>query len=158
MYAFEISYIKAGWFEVKISLDSEEIIITNSDYLDNDAPAILLKNISNLLENRTTEAWLCWQDEPGAFIWSLKNVDDTLFISISIAMKDSMQLNYEGETLRDEEVYKVIAEISIPLYTFAKEVYDAFYLYSSGEKLEQYEGGWMPFPADELSRLKKLLR
>lgn len=66
--SFRILNIYAGWFEIVLSDGNQEVIVTNSDFLGNDAPKNLLSCLLKLLTKKETESWLCWHDEPCANI------------------------------------------------------------------------------------------
>lgn len=153
---FEIVRIKSGWFDVAFSNGLDKISLTNSWYLGNNAPKILLSNLIALY-NGKNEVWLCWHEEPGAYILHLKKIKNTVTINISTAVKSSLDLYYEGDILKDEELDEYLITIPIPFVQFVKEIYLEFYSYSFGSNLKVYEKEWGTFPMDEYKNLKKLI-
>jgi len=150
---FKIIDISYGWFEVDIN---RQFILTNSDYLGCDAPALLLDAVGNLLEGTATVQWLCWQDEPGAYILKLSAKDGKLTGEVFDTKKESFHLAHSGESLAKY--------ITARKYLFKEELTEAakaltaeFGLYEKGNGRQQYRTHWGDFPHREYGRLKQLL-
>jgi len=154
MLLFKIFSISHGWFDVYIG---GQFCLTNSNYLGCDAPMLLLEALGNMLENKTDESWLCWQDEPCACILNLQKQDDRLIVRIYVADKDSCSLSFCGTDLSDhitECVFKTEENIT----TAAKNILKEFSLYENGNGRGIYDAHWGEFPDQQYIRLKKLLR
>jgi len=152
---FKILSISLGWFEVDIN---REFILVNSDFMGCDAPFLLLEALGDLLENKTSEAWLCWQDEPGAYILKLEKQDDRLIVQIYDTEKnyDSTNLDYSGITLR-EHVVNCLYEIKTDFTNAARNILDEFALYENGNGRRRYYAHWGGFPQLPYQRVKNLL-
>ena len=88
MNVFEIHKIHWGWFEVCFTPHTEKQgLLTNSDYLGCDAPALFLEALGDLLEGKSCEKWLCWQDEPGAYILHIGMVEKDISVEIFYAKR-----------------------------------------------------------------------
>ena len=93
---FKIISVSHGWFEVDFN---RKWILTNSDYMGCDAPRLLLEALGDLLEDKASEACLCWQDEPGANILFLEKQSDILIVKIYATKKESYHLDFSGISL-----------------------------------------------------------
>ena len=155
MNTFEIHGIRYGWFQVCFTPHGEKQgWLTNSDYLQCDAPALFLEAVANILEKKSHEEWLCWQDEPGAYILRLALDGEKAAVKIFIAEKDSLDLPYSGAELAREE--KTIEyENSFEIKTLLNDVLVEFSLYENGNGLALYNKHWGEFPEKEYRRLKK---
>ncbi len=155
MNVFEIHGIRYGWFEVCFTPhDEKHGWLTNSDYLGCDAPALFLDALADILEEKTPEEWLCWQDEPGAYILRLALEGGKISVEIFLAEKDSMDLSHRGAELAFEEKtleYGNLFEIKELL----DDVLVEFSLYENGNGLALYNKHWGKFPEKEYRRLKK---
>ena len=152
---FSIFNIEAGWFEVFLD---NKIIVTNSYYMGNDAPRILIRRLVEMFKMDSGIVRLCWQDEPGAYIWKLEVNHGQIDIKIlDCSAIDSYDLDYEGESLDIFDNDEIIFERQDSLLNFASNVYQEFEKYSYGDGLKQYEKEWMPFPYDEFNKLRKCL-
>ncbi len=155
MNVFEIHGIRYGWFEVCFTPhDEKHGWLTNSDYLGCDAPALFLDALADILEKKTAEEWLCWQDEPGAYILRLALEGGKISVEIFLAEKDSMDLSHRGAELAFEEKtleYGNLFEIKELL----DDVLVEFSLYENGNGLALYNRHWGDFPEKEYRRLKK---
>lgn len=154
MNTFEIHAIRYGWFQVCFAPHDEKPgWLTNSDYLQCDAPRLFLDALANILEKKTAEEWLCWQDEPGAYILRLAPENERITVEIFLA-PDSTELPYRGEELasaKKEFEYKNSFEIKRLL----DDVLVEFSLYENGNGLRLYEKHWDKFPKAEYHRLRK---
>ena len=151
---FKILSIHHGWFEVDFDRGWP---LTNSNYLGCDAPCLLLEALGDLLEDKVTEAWLCWQDEPGANILNLEKQDDKLLVRIYSADKDSYDLSYGGITLRNH-IKECLFRTEAQLKDSIKNIFEEFGLYENGNGRQRYDTHWGNFPQQQYNRLKKLLR
>jgi len=150
---FKILSIYYGWFEIDFN---RGFILTNSDYLDCDAPRLLLEALCDLLESKITEAWLCWQDEPGACILNLEKQGDKLVIKIYNTNKESFDLDYSGVTL-SKHTSECLFRTEAELKDSAKSILEEFELYENGNGRQRYNSNWGDFPQQQYERLKKLL-
>ena len=157
MFTFSIEAIHAGWFDVKISNETKEAFLSNSWYLNNDAPKILLNNLNDLAGRVLSSCWLCWHDEPGASIWHLNKEEDILQYTIADAVKDSIDLCCEGIALSNEEIFAEIISGYIPFNDFYAVIVKAMNSYSRGTKLETYNKEWETFPFAELYKAIEIL-
>lgn len=154
--SFKIVDIYAGWFEIILSDGNQEVIVTNSDFLGNDAPKNLLSCLIDLLNKKEKEIWLCWHDEPSANIINIKNKDhETFTISVFSAVKESFELPYEGDILSNENKDKCYLTFSIPIALFIKDVQTEFSYYSLGVNFKLYEEEWGKFPKVEFELLSE---
>ncbi len=156
-FSFEITYIQAGWIEVAINSEADSVVITNSYYMSNDAPRILLQNIAELCNVEAGDCWLCWHDEPGANIIHVIKDKDLAKIEVYHTKKESYMLPFEGETLY-KDVEEKYFELEISFINLARLIIKAFGIFSSREKLSLYEKEWMPFPHTEYRLLKSNLK
>lgn len=154
MNTFEIHGIHYGWFQVCFTPHGEKQgFLTNSDYLGCDAPAQFLDALADILEKKSHEEWLCWQDEPGAYILRLALEDGKVAVEIFLA-PDSTELPYRGAELASAEkefYYKNSFEIKQLL----NDVLVEFSLYENGNGLRLYNKHWDAFPEKEFLRLKR---
>lgn len=155
MNVFEIHKIRYRWFEVCFTPhDEKQGWLTNSHYLGCDAPALFLDALGNILEQKTQEEWLCWQEEPGAYILRLAIEDGSFWVEIFTAEKDAIDLPQRGEKLSREEkefIYGNYFEIKELL----DDVLTEFSLYENGNGLALYNRHWGEFPEKEYQRLRK---
>ena len=155
MNVFEIHRIRYGWFEVCFTPhDEKKGWLINSDYLQCDAPRLFLDALANILEEKSREEWLCWQDEPGAYILRIALEDGKVAVEIFNAEKDSFDLPQCGVELAHEAKsleYGNLFEIKQLL----DDVLVEFSLYENGNGLALYNKHWDEFPKKELGRLKK---
>ncbi len=155
MNVFEIHGIRYGWFEVCFTPhDEKHGWLTNSDYLGCDAPALFLDALADILEEKTPEEWLCWQDEPGAYILRLALEGGKISVEIFLAEKDAMDLPHRGEELSREAkefTYGKLFEIKELL----EDVLVEFSLYENGNGLALYNRHWGDFPEKQYRRLRK---
>lgn len=154
MNVFEIHKIRYGWFEVCFTPHGEKQgWLCNSDYLQCDAPKYFLDALANILEEKTSEEWLCWQDEPGAYILRLSFEDGKIVVEIFLA-PDSFELPHRGQELaltEKEFEYGNLFEIKELL----DDVLVEFSLYENGNGLAIYNKHWDVFPENEFQRLKR---
>ncbi len=154
MNTFEIHGIHFGWFQVCFTPHGEKQgWLTNSDYMQCDAPRLFLDALADILEEKSAEEWLCWQDEPGAYILRLALQDGKVAVEIFLA-PDSIELPYRGMELasvKKEFDYKNSFEIKRLL----DDVLVEFSLYENGNGLRLYNKHWDEFPEKEFLRLKK---
>ncbi len=155
MNVFEIHGIRYGWFEVCFTPHGDKQgWLTNSDYLGCDAPALFLDALSNILEKKTTVEWLCWQDEPGAYILHLAFENSKVAVEIFLAKNDSMNLPHRGEELSREEKELTYSN-SFKIDELLNDVLVEFSLYENGNGLALYNKHWGEFPKIEYQRLRK---
>lgn len=151
---FKIFTIVHGWFEVVLNKD---FMLTNSDFMGCDAPFLLLEGLCDLMENKETEIWLCWQDEPGACILMLERQGDNLVIQIYDADKKSHDLDYSGIAL-SKHITKCLYKMEANMIKTAKNIFEEFELYENGNGRKRYDVHWGEFPQQPYARLKNLLR
>lgn len=153
MNVFEIHGIRWGWFKVCFTPhDEKQGFLRNSDYLGCDAPMLFLDALANIFEKKSNEEWLCWQDEPGAYILRLFPEDDKIKVEIFLG-KESLDLPYRGAELAAEpkEPYY---ENSFEIKQLLDDVLVAFSLYENGNGLKLYNKHWGEFPEKEYKRLR----
>lgn len=154
MNTFEIHGIRYGWFEVCFTPHSEKQgWLTNSDYLQCDAPKYFLDALANILEEKSGEEWLCWQDEPGAYILRLALENGKVAVEIFLA-PDSMELPYRGAELASAEKEFEYGN-SFDIMELLDDVIVEFSLYENGNGLAVYNRHWDVFPEKEFQRLKR---
>ena len=154
MNVFEIHGIRYGWFEVYFTPHGEKHgYLCNSDYLGCDAPKLFLDALANILEEKTAEEWLCWQDEPGAYILRLALEDGKVAVEILLA-PDSLGLPYRGVELASVEK-EFDYKNSFNIDELLDDVLVEFSLYENGNGLTLYQKHWDVFPEKEFQRLKK---
>jgi len=151
---FKVLSIYHGWFEVDFNRGWPLI---NSNYQGCDAPCLLLEALGDLLENKASEAWLCWQDEPGASILNLEKIDEMLFVRIYAADTDSYHLDYSGAKLSNH-ITECLYKTESYMTEATKNILDEFSLYENGNGRQRYEVNWGNFPQQQYNRLKKLLK
>ena len=154
MFKFSILEIYAGWFTIQLVTENTSVSLTNSSYLNNDAPKILLKNIKQLSSHYTDEVWFCWHDEPGAYIGHMRVKNKVLELLIAEAIDEAVDLPPEGVQLKEAPLGTVLFDAAIPLEKFVKKIRREFTVYSSGVGMEKYEKEWMEFPLKEFNALK----
>lgn len=154
MNTFEIHGIRYGWFQVCFTPhDEKHGWLTNSDYLQCDAPRLFLNALANILEEKSAEEWLCWQDEPGAYILRLALEAGKVAVEIFLA-PDSIEMPYRGAELASaEKVFDY--KNSFDIKRLLDDVLVQFSLYENGNGLRMYEKHWDKFPMVEYHRLRK---
>lgn len=158
IFDFSIFEIKAGWFDIRISNGEEAMIITNSDYMGNDAPRILLRNLTELYLLKKEVRWLCWHDEPGAYIWRLEKNGEQISYQIFDTPKPSYQLVYEGLGLADQIAGEAVLQGIAPVKQFTRRIFKALSEYATGDRNVVYLREWGAFPAKELEDLREVLK
>lgn len=154
MLLFEIHNIAYGWFEVCFLPHSNKAcIIENSDYLNCDAPKLLLGSLADLADGVRKEQWLCWQDEPGAHIIHLSLSEENITVGIYSTDKTSKELPYSGDTLK-QEIKECRFCNDFEVSYLIDEVLTQFSLYEKGNGLKLYNEHWGNFPQKEYDRLK----
>lgn len=154
MNVFEIHGIHDGWFEVCFTpRDEKQGWLVNSDYLGCDAPMLFLDALADILEEKSTEEWLCWQDEPGAYILRIVPENGKINVKIFIG-KDSDGLPYRGRELAAEQK-EFYYEDSFEIKQLLDDVLVSFSHYENGNGLALYNKHWGEFPEKEYQRLKK---
>lgn len=151
---FKILSIKYGWFEVDFN---RQFILTNSDFMGCDAPNLLLNALGNLLENKAVVQWLCWQDEPGAYLLKLERKGEQMIIEIYDTDRTSDELDYSGDCL-EKDIQKLLYKLDHKMETFIDSVFQEFSLYENGNGRQCYQENWGDFPQEEYTRLQKLLK
>ena len=153
MNVFEIHRIRYGWFEVCFTPhDEKKGWLCNSDYLQCDAPKYFLDALADILEEKTAEEWLCWQDEPGAYILRLALESGKIAAEIFNA-PDSFELPYRGNELAAAEK-EFEYRNSFEIKELLDDVLTEFSLYENGNGLALYNKHWDVFPEKEFQRLK----
>lgn len=150
---FKILSISHGWFEVDFN---RQFILTNSDFMGCDAPALLLNALGDLFENKAIIQWLCWQDEPGAYILRLERDCEQIIIEIYDAVRTSDHLDYSGDCL-EKDIEKRLYKIEDKIIPFIEVVIAEFSLYENGNGRQRYEHHWGDFPQEQYNRLRTLL-
>lgn len=150
---FKILSVTNGWFSIDFN---REFVLTNSDYLQCDAPALFLDAVCNLMEQKATVQWLCWQNEPEAQVLRLEAYDGDLMVEIYGADQYSMKLDYSGPAL-SEHITKLLYSTQDDMHETAKHIFMEFALYENGNGLQRYKHHWGTFPAESYNRLKRLL-
>lgn len=151
---FHIRSIYAKWFEVEIN---RQFILTNSYYLGCDAPKRLLKAFANLLEKGITTQWLCWQDEPDAYILKIENAGGQCIGEIYNADAASFVLEHEGVSLADHTT-ECVYRFECDMKKMSSLILREFSLYENGNGRKIYQEHWGDFPQTEYEKLKQLLK
>jgi len=161
---FHISTVKAGWFDVILSDRAKNITVTASDYLCNDAPYEFLIVINDLCSVNSADIsktkWLCWDEEPGAYIWKLERQDEIITIGVYTAKRDSYDISpQDRQHLDREEIYCTDFETTGDFHGFIREVADSYEKIKSLKREDKnYEKQWGGFPDIELSKLKSYIQ
>lgn len=150
---FKIVSISHGWFQVDFN---RQFLLTNSDFLNCDAPALLLEAVGNLMEYGTAVQWLCWQNEPSAYILKLERKGNQLIGQVYDTDAESTELDYSGQGLADY-ITECVFCFEEEMNQAAKTIADEFSLYEKGNGREQYCRHWSAFPDKEYGRLHMLL-
>lgn len=154
MNVFEIHKIHYGWFEVCFTPHGDKQgWLVNSDYLGCDAPALFLDALADILEEKSREEWLCWQDEPGAYILRMARENGKISVEIFLG-KESMWLPHRGAELANEEK-KFFYKNSFEIKQLLDDVLVSFSLYENGNGLALYNEHWGEFPEKEYKRLRE---
>lgn len=149
---FKILSISHGWFEVDFN---RQFVLTNSDFMGCDAPALFLNALADLFDSKAAVQWLCWQDEPGAYILRLERDCERLIIEIFDAIRDSEYLEYSGACL-EKYIGKRVYKGEDKIRPFVEVVIAEFGLYENGNGQQRYQYHWGAFPQEQYSRLKNL--
>ena len=148
MFNFEIVSVHAGWFDVKISNDSNEAIITDSYYMGISNQSELLLVLAELSDLIQGERWLLWHDEPAGYVWHLKKMGDTLYYQIGVSTKEVYDI--ARASIKDEEIAEILIDGETKYIRALRSVSKAFTRYSVGDALKEYEKEWGEFPHKEL--------
>jgi len=151
---FKVILISYGWFEVDFN---RSCVLTNSHYLGCDAPGLLLEALGDLLENKTNDAWLCWQDEPGAYILNLEKQGEKLIVRVYGTDKESMELEHSGASLK-EHIAECIYKAEEDFAESVENILDEFALYENGTGRNRYQEHWGDFPNAAYDRARKFLQ
>lgn len=155
MNVFEIHRIRYGWFEVCFTPhDEKKGWLVNSDYLQCDAPKLFLDALADIFEEKSREEWLCWQDEPGAYVLRLGIEDRNISVEIYYSKKDSLDLPYRGEELSHDLGELAYSAVFEPRYLL-DDIITEFSLYEDGNGLRLYNKHWDEFPKREYYRLRR---
>ena len=158
MNFFEIQAIHYGWFDICFTPHAEKKgFLTNSDYMGCDAPKLFLDAFANLLERKSQEEWLCWQDEPGAYILHILMEEKNFSVEIYYSKKYSLDLPYSGAELANE-VDKLVYENIFETHYLLDDIVWQFSLYENGNGLRLYNKHWGDFPKKEYHRLRQCAR
>lgn len=150
---FKIIGISHGWFDVDFN---RQFTLTNSDYLGCDAPALLLDALGNLMDGTASVQWLCWQDEPGAYILKLTEKEGQLIGEIYDTDIQAFHLEHSGDSLA-KHIKACEYHFKDDIKEAAKAVAAEFGLYEKGNGRQQYRTHWGDFPHQPYRRLKQLL-
>lgn len=153
MLLFEIHRIAYGWFEICLSPHKDSAFLLNSRFMDCDAPRLLLDSLAAIAEGTSRSEWLCWQDEPGAFILHLEADDKNITTEVYRAARESMELPFNGEILK-QDAKKLVYSNSFELRRLIDDVLVQFSLYENGNGLALYQRHWSKFPQSEYDRLR----
>lgn len=157
-FIFHIEEIEDGWMDVSVSDGERKILIANSDYMGNDAPRILLNALCRLAKKQEGTAWLCWNDEPGGYHWTLDKKADMLSYQIGVMENpDKDYRTFEGSSLKDSSLADILLKGEVGFRDFAEEILREMTDFSDGENLEIYESEWSDFPTEEISNLRRSL-
>ena len=151
---FKIYSVSHGWFEVDFD---REFLLINTNVTGCDAPLLLLESLCELLENKTTETWLLWQNEPEANVLNLELQGDMLAIRVYDTNDERFSLDYSGITLR-EHVVNCLYKAKADFIETVKNILNEFSLYENGNGRRRYEAHWGAFPQTQYHCLKSLLR
>ena len=151
---FKILSIYYGWFSVDIN---RQCVLTNSDFMDCDAPALLLGAFTALLQKKDSVEWLCWQGEPRAQIVKLQRKDDLFLMQVYDSHTESTELDYCGNGL-EQHISSCIYETEDKLIKTAQTILTEFSLYENGTGYALYSKHWGSFPKKEYGMLKEILR
>lgn len=159
--SFSIREIKAGWFDFRMG-DAE---VCASYISDHDGPRQLLKLLSELLSGEREEGYAVFEEEPGAYILSIKrSAQDELTLWYTeqdlhdwypLAVWDNRVLTELPRNLKLEQ--QLLSVGNLDLYSFACTVGDAFSAYLPASARDVYVKHWMPFPMEELTELRHTL-
>ena len=149
MNIFKINAIQYGWFEVRFGNYDMEC----SDYLDYNTPQILLKAVLHLLEKKSSEEWICWQNEPGASIMQLSIVEQKIKLQVYDCDKAAYELETTGDSLK-RNCGSCEMSMDVEIYKIVDDLVAEFSLFENGNGLSMYEKHWMEFPKEEYQRLK----
>lgn len=149
MKIFKINSIEYGWFEIRLG----KYYIECSDFLGCDSPKYLLGAVLDLLEKKSSEEWICWQDEPGACIMQINIEDGKFKFNVYDSAKNSDELERTGISLK-ENCEKCWLSINIEISLMVDNLVAEFSLYENGNGLLMYEKHWADFPKNEYKRLK----
>ena len=149
---FKILCISHRWFEIDFN---RMIVLTNSYYLGCDAPAFLLEALGNLFENKASEQWLCWQDEPEAYILKLERNDNKLIIEIYDTDQESSDLEYRGISLA-KNATKLLYGFDEEIIKALEAIITEFSLYENGNGNKIYLSNWGNFLQKEYDRIKEI--
>lgn len=150
---FKISAIEHGWFGIKIG----ENYIECSNYLGYDIPKMLLKIFSNLFEKKSHKEWLCWQNEPGAYIMQLTAWGGVLTIKVYSSKAEAYKIGTSEDSLKPN-CNECLFEAGFDFTAAARSLLKEFALYENGNERLLYEKHWMEFPQKEYEALKKHLK
>lgn len=162
---FHITRVKAGWFEVVLADKAQTIMVTASAYLGHDAPLELLVALNDLCmpcprditAGQSKIKWLCWDDEPGAWLWKLERLNDLIKVAIYTAKKDSWEINRHD--LEREAIYSKDFESEGDFFGFIKEIVKSYEIIGTLKNEQMnYENQWGSFPGSQWLKLKSCIR
>lgn len=159
---FHIAEIKSGWFDVILINNLKTTIITDSGYLGNDGPRVLLMVLTRLLATILTNScipeWICWDDEPGAYIWKLTRRNSKIEVIVYSAQRDSCDISCRSnEYLEKEKIDEILFHSEGDLWNFIEQVVASFEKIKNLIGIKVYEKEWNSFPEDELNKLRNCL-
>lgn len=160
---FHIIRVYAGWFEVVLIDRSKAFVVTASDYLGNDAPKEIIDVLCELCKLDSNEIhedkWLCWDEEPGAYLWKITRHNENLKIVVYGAKRDSWDISLtDRDSLKNEEITEIYIDIEGDFIGFIKEVIKSFQKISDAIGISKYENEWGIYPSEELKELKELVK
>lgn len=149
MQQIKIESIKYGWFVMRFS----NHYVCCSNYLGNDTPRELLNASYCLLVKKTESEWICWDDEPGAYIMNLERVEDKVLLTLYSASKNAYQLRHSSHSIK-ESCGEQMWFVSLEAARFTDELITEFSLYKDGIGASIYKNNWMLFPEQEFKDLE----
>ena len=162
---FHITRVKAGWFEAVLADKAQTAMVTASAYLGHDAPLELLAALNDLCmpcpcditSGQSKIKWLCWDDEPGAWLWKLERLNDHIKVAVYTAKKDAWAVNRHD--LEHEAIYSKDFESEGDLFGFIREVVKSYEKVDSLKKEQMnYENQWGSFPGSQWLKLKSCVQ
>ena len=154
---FHIVEVHAGWFEVLLIENKAYMHITTSNYLGHDGAKDLLRELGELCEENIGMRWICWDEEPGAFLWKLSKKGNEVQITVYTAQKASDQIQNRA-SLEHEKIFDTDIVVAGRFDMFIREVIDSFDKFISIWGVDEYERQWDDFPKQELDKLRKYIK
>lgn len=159
---FEIVRIYAGWFDVKFTTEEKQVEISSSDAWGNDSPRNFLKMLCNLADNKTSNRYVVFDEEPGTYVVHIEKGAVCKFSILyseydydkwpEVKMCGERKLEEVETMIPGMEELFIVTDFS--LEAFARTVVRGFEEYFSVETRAEYEGNWMEFPEKEFLELR----